>query len=238
MLGAEELTEGDDVRRSSPAARAQVANGEQLVTRMWSELLPCRDGSLRLCPRPLDRKGRDLVDRRRPEREVRDDPEVATASAAQSPEQVPVLRRGTADCPAGREHDPRRAKPVACQSELPRREADAAAERQAGDPDGRAAARRNREPVLPERVVDVDQACACADGRGTTVRSDVHAGDAAQVDHDARCRRVAAVAMTAAARHDVDVVLARPTDALLHVRDRLAEDNRPRVDAVEAGADE
>jgi len=44
--------------------------------------------------------------------------------------------------------------------------------------------------------------------------------------------------MTAAARHDVDVVLARPTDALRHVRDRLAEDNRPRVDAVEAGADE
>src|SRR5207247_9998815 len=103
--------------------------------------------------------------RRRAEREVRDDPEVATASAAQGPEQVPVLSRRTADCRAGGKHDLRRVKPVAGQTELARGEADTAAERQSCDPDGRAAAGGAREPMPPERVVDVDKACTFADCR-------------------------------------------------------------------------
>src|SRR5205823_12970077 len=131
-----------------------------------------------------DREGRDLIHRGGSEREVRDDAEVAAAAAAQGPEEVPVLGRGTVDGDSRREHDASGAEPVAGHAELPRREAYAAAERQPGDADGGAAAGRNRKSVLPEGLVDVDQPRTGADGRGAAGGVDPHAGDAAPVDHD------------------------------------------------------
>ena len=44
--------------------------------------------------------------------------------------------------------------------------------------------------------------------------------------------------MSAASRDDVDVVPAGPADGLVHVRDGLAEDDRLRMNGVEACADE
>jgi hypothetical protein len=92
--------------------------------------------------------------------------------------------------------------------------------------------------VPPEGGVDVDQAGAGADDRRLPRGVDPDPAHSAEVDDDAARRRVAAVAVAARARDDVDPVLARPADGPLDVRDRLAEDDRVRVHAVEASVDE
>ena len=64
-----------------------------------------------------------------------------------------------------REDDGRLEQVVARQPVLPRGQADAAAEREPGDPHGRAGAGGNGAAVLPEPVVDVDETRAGADDR-------------------------------------------------------------------------
>jgi hypothetical protein len=59
----------------------------------------------------------------------------------------------------------------------------------------------------------------------------------ADVDDNAGRRRVAAVAVAAGPRDDVDPVLSRPANGPLDIRDGLAEDDRVRPHAVEASAD-
>ena len=92
-------------------------------------------------------------------------------------------------------------------------------------------------PWLARPLVDVDQPRTGADDR-VAGSVEPHRVEARHVDDDARGGGVAAVAVAAGARHDPDRVLAGPAHGALHVRKRLAEDDRARADPVEARAEE
>src|SRR5436190_5908308 len=125
---------------------------------------------------------------------------------------------------------------VAGEAELPRRVADAAAEREAGDADGRARSTGDRHAVRVELRVDVDQLRARSDDCGPAVGGERDRVQAAYVEHDAGRRRVAPVAVPAGARNDVDAVLAGPAHGRDDVRRVRAVDDRTWVDRVEPRA--
>ena len=94
------------------------------------------------------------------------------------------------------EHDGRLEQVVAGEAELAGQEADAAAERETGDADGRTRPGRDRAAVLRERRVDVDQPRAGADRR-TPVGGERDRVQARDVDDHSRRRRIAAIAVPA-----------------------------------------
>ena len=228
----EELAGGRDLRRAA-ASGAEVEHAEETVRRMRRERLPGLHDAAGVGPRPLDRVRRDAVDGMRAEDESRDDPEVAAAAASARPVQIGVLARVADERLPGGSDDRRLDEVVAGQAELACGEADAPAECEPCDPDGRTCSRRHGDAALPELVVDVDQPCAGADRR-TLARVERNLVQPRDVDDDTGGRRVAAVAVTARARHDAHGVLARPAHGALHVLPRLAEDDGPRMHSVEA----
>ena len=133
-------------------------------------------------------------------------------------------------------HDPQRADVVAGQAERSGREAVATAEREPCDADGRAGSGRDRHlSRVPEPLVDVAELRSCPDRRGAPVRCDRHRAQPRDVDDEpAGGRRVAAVAVAAAARRETDAVPRRPADAARDVLRALAVRDRERPDAVEA----
>src|SRR4051794_18092558 len=96
------------------------------------------------------------------ELELRDDAEVAAATA-QAPEQIAVLRLAGTDDPAVGGDDVGRNEVVAGETELPHRPADAAAEREARNAGGGDKPARRREAVRLRLVVDVRPDGAAAD---------------------------------------------------------------------------
>ena len=102
-----------------------------------------------------ERAGEDVrIERVRAERERRHDAEVA-ASAPQAPEQVRVLVRARTDGLAGREDDIRRDEVVDRQAVPARQPADAAAQREPGDPRPGYDADRHGEAVRLGGSIDV-----------------------------------------------------------------------------------
>jgi len=93
------------------------------------------------------------------ELELRDDTEVAAASA-QSPEEIRVLGLARVNEPAVGGDDVGAHEVVTRETELAHRPADAAAEREAGDAGRRDEAARRGEPVRLRLVVDVGPRCA------------------------------------------------------------------------------
>ena len=168
------------------------------------------------------------------EGEARHDSEVAAATAPAGPEEVAVLRRVAGEELSRGGDDLQAFDVVAGQAERTRREADAAAERQARDADCRAGAGRDRYAVRIELRVDVDQLRAGADHGALPAGGDVDLAQAADVDDHAGRRRVAAVAVPTRAGDDMDAVLAGPEQRLLDVAGVRAVDDGVGVDRVEA----
>jgi hypothetical protein len=105
-----------------------------------------------------------LRGRERPEHELRHGRELATTRSPQRPEQVFVgVLVAVDDTPVG-EHGARGDELVGREAVGAAQDAQAAAEGQAGDPDGRPAAGGDGAIVGEERVVDVGQAGPGADG--------------------------------------------------------------------------
>ena len=110
-------------------------------------------------------QGRGGRRRNRPQGERREDAELAAAGAAQRPEQVAVPAFVAVDDAAVGEDDLRRGELVAGEPVAAAEDAEAAAEHEPGDPDGRAAAGGDRDAVRLQRVVDVAQPRPGADRR-------------------------------------------------------------------------
>jgi hypothetical protein len=162
-----------------------------------------------------------VVDRRRDRRRHRaehergHDPELPAAGAAQRPEQVRFAALvAFDDAPVG-QHHPRGPQRVAGQPVPAPEDPEPAAEHEAGDPDRRPAAGRDRHAGRVERVVQPLQPRAGPDRRHRSRQR--HVRQRRHVDHDPVGGGPAGEAVAAAARHRVQVVPARERERLLHV---------------------
>ena len=213
--------------------RDQIEYGEERVGCMRCEVLPCVERRRRLRPGPLDRVRRHGRDGVRREREVGDDAEVPAAASAARPEEIGVVGRVTDEQLAGGRDDVEPGDVVRGRAEAARRVADAAAERKARDPDRRTRAAGNRDAVLRQCVVHVDEAGARADGCARA--RNLHLVEPGHVGNDdAVAARIARIAVAAAPRHDVDSLRPRPADDLLHIAARCAIRDRARLQVIEA----
>ena len=192
--------------------------GPELVRPVRRPGLPARHHPRRLRPRPGQVEGARRRRRRGPERERGDHAEVPAAAALTGPEQVAVLLRAGVDV----QHrsvggdDLHLLQAVAGQTVGPRGHADAAAERQPGDADGRAGPARHRPVLGRQRVVEVDQPGAGADHRGRAGHG--HGPEVLHVDDQpAGVAGVAAVAVPAGPGGERDLELAHERDARRHV---------------------
>ena len=181
------------------------------------------------------RGGEDQLERGRSRRGDRredergDDAEARATGPAQRPQELLV---GVDDPPVG-EHDLRRAQAVRGQPVQAAEDPEAAAEREAGDADGRAAAGRDRAPAGVERVVDRAQPRAGADRRALALDADrVQRRD---VDDDALRGRAAREAVPAAANRQRQPCRAGEGERRGDVRRARAQDDRSRADVFEAG---
>src|SRR5207302_4136098 len=115
-----------------------VAVGPQLVAGRGSPSLPRRQHVTGRAPRPGQEEPGEVPYGVDPERERGHDAEVAAAAAPARPEEVRVVSFVAGEDLAGGRDDADRPEAVAREAELPAEHALAAAERQAGAPDGRA----------------------------------------------------------------------------------------------------
>ena len=124
--------------------------------------------------------------------------------------------------------------------EFSRREPVSAAERETGDADRFAGARRQREFLDEEFFRDVAEEAAGSDARGLVRRVDDHGVHLPHVDHDAGARRKSLVRMSAAVAAKREPMLPRPlhreADAVrrLALRDDLRADSRAQIEGQEA----
>jgi hypothetical protein len=156
-----------------------------------------------------------------PERERRDDAEVAAASA-ERPEEIRLALRIALHDRAVREHDGCRDEVVDRQAVAAREMADAAAERQTADARRADDADRKRQPVLVRRREDVLQQRPSSDTRHPRIGIDERRVHRREVDHEpvVDAAETAAV-VAAAADRDPQPTVAREADrsgdvALVH----------------------
>lgn len=123
-----------------------------------------------------------------------DDSELSAARTAERPEQLRLVRIVAVHHAAVGQYDLCSDQAIAGQSVLSSEQADAAAEREAGDADGRSAPGRQCPAVRVQRGVDLSQAGAGADRRDAVGGH----GDVVQlgeVEHDSVGRRTSGEAM-------------------------------------------
>ncbi len=156
---------------------AQHRPDRQLVIGLGTDVAERAEQPRRVLGRMHDQPREHLrPDRMQPEPEGRDDAEIA-AAAADRPEQVRVLLRARMHDRAVGRHQLGREQVVDRQPVLARDPAEAAAERQPGDPGRRVDARRHGEPVELRLAVDIAERRAGIDLR-RRARPDRHAPSA------------------------------------------------------------
>ena len=171
-----------------------------------------------------DRPERDrVVERVEPELERGDDAEVG-ARAAESPEQVRMFLLGGAHDPLVRRDELDREQVVDRQAVLALESAHAAAERQPRNPGVRHDPDGADEAVLLRRVVEVAEERAAADAGNPTLRVNLNAPHAGEVDHDpVVAGREPRNAVAAAANRNHELLLARESKC----RDDVVDARRP-----------
>ena len=222
---------GEGERAVGAPQRAQATVGER-HRRVRQRALPGVDRGRRPRPRVRERE-RDRPLRRRADGEARlRDDRGARAAAAQSPEQVgaPALRAAH-DAAVG-EHHRRAAQAVGRHAVAAHQAPEAATERQAGDPDGRAGADRQRAAVPQhELAVDVEHIGSAADPRDRAVVLERDGVDPRDVGDDPAHRvGVARERVAPAARGDGPAARAGEANDVGDVSGALAERDRARFD--------
>ena len=227
LLRAGEGAEHLDLQRRRGDQQAR----RERVGRVRRPLLPRGDHRRGVVPERLERghlrrgHGREL--------ERRDDADARPARPAQRPEQVRLLVLVAAHRAAVGEHDLGGDQRVRGQPVEAAEDPEPAAERQPGDADGRAAARRDRDAVGVERVVDVAQERAGADRRPPV--GDGHGAHRRHVDQHARGRGAPGEAVPAAAHRERQPSGARMGDRLGDLLRSGAREGHRRTDVLEAG---
>src|SRR6266849_2024605 len=155
-----------------------------------------------------------------------DDTEVASTPAAQCPEEVRVVARIAGEDVTIGQDDLSREQVVAGQAELATEDADSASKRQTGNAYCWARASGEREALLRERRVDIDEP------RTRPYRGDpgacihfhcVHRGD---IYHQAGSRRVAGIGVATGARRERQAEALYEGEAGLNIRERDTGGNR------------
>lgn len=124
-------------------------------------------------------------------------PVPCNARAAQRPEQVSVVVLVAREDAAVREDDRRSEEMIGGQAMFAAEDAEPAAEREAGDPDGRSVSGRDRQSILVQSVVHVAEPGPRADGRDAV--RDRYRAHRAHVYDDPFGRRAAGEAVSSAA---------------------------------------
>ena len=145
--------DGDGSGRS----RLQVQVGPRRPRHPAHPVLPAPDHRRGVGRRPRDEVEADDVSGERADPHRGDHAEVASASAAQRPEQVGVVTGVDLQGPAGRRDHGQRRDRIAGEPVRPSLDADPAAESQTRGPHGRAGPGRQRAPVRFEGLVYVEQ---------------------------------------------------------------------------------
>ncbi len=166
------------------------------------------------------------------------DAEVAPAAAAAGPEQVRVAVRVAGPDLAVGGDDLRLHQVVAGQPVGAGDHADAAAQGQPGDADGRAGAAGDGPVVGGQPVVEIDQPGARGHGGGPGSGVDLDRGHRGHVHDQAGGGRPARVAVAAAAGRDRHAVVAGEGQAGGDVVGRVAVGDAGRAEAVEAGVEQ
>ena len=188
--------------------------------------------------REEDRAGQQhRADRVQPVLERGRDAEVP-AAAAQAPQQLGILvLAGVHELSVGGD-DVGGEQVVAGQADLAHQPADAAAEREPGDPRGGHEPAGHREPERLRLVVEVRPRAAALGAGGATRRVDAHGGHRGQVDDDAAVAGgEAGQRVPAAADGDEQVLAAREVHRAHHVGDAGAADDQRRPPVVGAVPD-
>jgi hypothetical protein len=142
-----------DARQVRAGADGQAQRGVDVFGGVGRPFLPVPGQRGGVRERPGQVKDRGLRGGHGVKDQGGDDAEVASASAAERPEQVRVMARVACDHPAVRQDHLGPQQAVAGEPVSAPENPDPAAERQAGDPDRGPAASRDRDTVLEQRLV-------------------------------------------------------------------------------------
>ena len=233
---ADEAAADADGRRAAEVG-GQVHVGPQRVGLVRRPRLPALHHVPGVRPSPAEAEQDQLAQVVSAERERGGDAEVTAAAASAGPVQAPVAVVATGRGGAVGEHDVERPEIVARQSVDAGQHADAAAESQAGDADGRAGPAGHGPAARCQPAVEVDQVDAGADGDCVGPEAHrVHFGDVD--DQAAGDAGPAAVAMAARPGADrelnlVTKLMQAATSAL-----RLAVGDAGRLQRVELRAEQ
>src|SRR4051794_11980573 len=156
-----------------------MGDGECHAETLVSERRPVLPGVQHLrgiVPRPDHRAGHHLVNRVHAKGEAGGDPEVPAATAAQRPEEIRMRLLAGTERPAFSVDELDRDEVVAGKPILAREKANATAEGQAGEADARTGPRGDRDPVLPQATIAIEQTNPGADDRLAARNIDLDAG--------------------------------------------------------------
>ncbi len=134
--------------------------------------------------------------------------------------------------------DLRREQVVAGQAELAIEDADSASKRQTGNAYGWARASGEREALLREHRVDIDEPRTRPYRGDPGARMHFHCVHRGDIYHQAGSRRVASVGVTTGARRERQAEALYEGKAGLNVRERDTGGNRSGQDAVETWVEE
>src|SRR5215212_4970838 len=156
-----------------------MRDGERDAEAVVDERRPALPGVEHLrciVPGPAHHAGHHLVDGVHAEGEGGGNSEVPAATAAQRPEQIGMLLLAGPERPAIGVDEVDGNEIVTGEPILAREKADATAESQAGDADARTGPRGDRDSVLPQTTIAIEQANTGADDRLAARRVDLDAG--------------------------------------------------------------
>ena len=212
-------------------ANVHLQGGRQPIFDVGRPRLPPRDQRVELAPVPLEDETDHLRHGVDTQRKLRGDTEVAASAAATCPEQIGVRDGIHAEDLARGRDDLDLEHVVTGQTKLSRRHAEAAAEREPAEPDGRSGRERCRHADLGQLLRALQHIRAGTDLRHAAVAVHADVVELAKINDQASVDEgIPLIAMPPAPGPQRHVIFSRPLDRIHDVRRVLAVHDGVRLD--------